>query len=736
MVTELIKRLRTGDRLAPLPVRLGSPRGPSPPLELNGYSLPDLDGSYFFGLRLVGSAGAENGEGGPTRDVESGLLDAAAFAQMESRRAREAQARGEEVSLMTVRLDETAGLRQATNDHLVRTIGAYLRAGSVGGDSAGRLDESSYGFLHRPDLDVSAITARIEAHVRAHGASLTTGRVERAATLLADSDDSMAVLYAIKAMCDNALQGAAPAAALDSLVRDAASQARAFRDILATGQFEFAFQPIVNLETRVVHHHEVLVRFPSELGASPQQMIVFAESTGLISEFDLTITRRLLEWLDAERAVGKRHKVAVNLSARSFASAKFGEALHKLLDRFPAVRAQLMFELTESARIDDLDAVNEFIKGLRAKGHKVCLDDFGAGAWSGARGVCRDVTAERTRAAQLAAAESRERLVNHIVRRFRDETEPAAILEAAASVSAQALGAAAGRVYVSGRSLMVAASYGAPATERERAMLAECASATEPVLAEIVGDHLLIVATIWRRGVNGALALLRGAERGPWTDEDCRLALDVAAQLGVVIEQINNRAMLERMSRTDEITDLLNRRAFFDGLSDRLARQVAGGAAGALLFVDLDNFKLVNDSHGHAAGDEALRRVARLLAERVRPGDLVARLGGDEFAAWIDRADEAAARRKGESLVESVRALGVPTGDAARPLGASVGIAVSAPGSGEALDQLINRADAAMYAVKHGGKGHVALAPPELAPGSSNEAGHEKRPQPLRKLRA
>ena len=218
------------------------------------------------------------------------------------------------------------------------------------------------------------------------------------------------------------------------------------------------------------------------------------------------------------------------------------------------------------------------------------------------------------------------------------------------------------------------------------------------------------MATSYHRAVNGALLLWRRAEDEGWNAEDSTLLADVAVQLGVAIQQIRNQLELEALSRTDALTGLLNRRAFTAELEMRLARGDRS-TAGSLFYVDLDNFKPVNDAHGHRKGDEALTTVAAMLRDSTRPGDLVARLGGDEFALWLDRTDDRAASQRARELLARSHCLLPWSGDPARPLGISIGIAVWRSGLEGDFDELAARADAAMYQAKQDGKNGFAVAP-------------------------
>jgi EAL domain-containing protein (putative c-di-GMP-specific phosphodiesterase class I) len=199
-----------------------------------------------------------------------------------------------------------------------------------------------------------------------------------------EAEVGKALVYTINRFC--AAQGEAfsidrLSENIEALAADALYRVRAYRDMVAGGTFETAFQPIVDIDGSSTHHFEALVRFgQTRLDCSPFEFITFAEQVGLIHEFDIAMCRKVLDFLVEKVAGGRRYMVAVNLSADSLANAGFMAGLSTLLSRYEAVRDQLIFEVTESAKIEDLAAVNAFIQSLRRKGHMVCLDDFGSGA--------------------------------------------------------------------------------------------------------------------------------------------------------------------------------------------------------------------------------------------------------------------------------------------------------------------------------------------------------------------
>ncbi|MBI1776809.1 MAG: diguanylate cyclase [Proteobacteria bacterium] len=337
-----------------------------------------------------------------------------------------------------------------------------------------------------------------------------------------------------------------------------------------------------------------------------------------------------------------------------------------------------------------------------------------AGEWRGARGVCRDVTAEREREAAFARSRNRQVLLARLVRTIRDEVEPQNMLGAAATTTARALGAAGCVVFrKSAEEFLPAASRGqVPPEPVVQAILASLADAAGVIAIETeASGRALATPTFYRQRRNGALLLWRASTDRPWDAEESDLLGDVAGQLGIAFEQIAAHEELTRLSSTDALTGLMNRRTFLLALEQRMAAAALSRTQATLAYVDLDNFKQVNDRRGHQAGDEALREVARLLRATVRPDDLLARLGGDEFALWLERSDEIAARAFGERLIAVGRGLLPLSADPERPLGLSVGMAVHAPGKGEALETLIARADATMYEVKRTGKGRCLIAP-------------------------
>ncbi len=184
------------------------------------------------------------------------------------------------------------------------------------------------------------------------------------------------------------------------------------------------------------------------------------------------------------------------------------------------------------------------------------------------------------------------------------------------------------------------------------------------------------------------------AHRGPEGDVTC---FSVIAR--DITDQKRFQAELVRIANHDHLTDLFNRRRLEEELTLHLAEARRYGIHGALLIVDLDQFKDVNDSLGHLVGDQLLVRVAGLLRERLRETDIIARMGGDEFAVLLPHTNAEQALTLAEQIVVSLRETAIVAAD--RPVGAtaSIGIALF-PDHGVTVGDMLARADLAMYQAK------------------------------------
>ena len=261
----------------------------------------------------------------------------------------------------------------------------------------------------------------------------------------------------------------------------------------------------------------------------------------------------------------------------------------------------------------------------------------------------------------------------------------------------------------------------------------------EPVLVEDVDTHPLYdgVRQVWgvegievkirsvialpfsvERGQYGVFLVRRTREQQPFGASDLEFAQAVINAAVAVIQRAQmvestmaDNARLEQLAQTDPLTQLLNRRALTERISAEMERALRYDSALALLMIDLDHFKRVNDSFGHLVGDDVLRDVGQLLLDTIRTSDIVARYGGEEFLLLLPETDDAGAEHFAERIRSAVEGhrFGNGSHDGQLSLTASIGVAVYPAARIESVEDLLARADAALYRAKADGRNRVRM---------------------------
>jgi diguanylate cyclase (GGDEF)-like protein len=219
-----------------------------------------------------------------------------------------------------------------------------------------------------------------------------------------------------------------------------------------------------------------------------------------------------------------------------------------------------------------------------------------------------------------------------------------------------------------------------------------------------LGTEVLKAAMVAHGSVNGSLSLFREDGYGPFSDAEIRFIRRLADAAALALDSAKTRARLAQLAQTDDLTGAMNRRGFFEAAERELARATRDGAETALLVVDVDDLKVVNDRHGHSVGDALLIQVAETLTRRTRRGDIVGRLGGDEFAVVLPGAGVDAAENLAHELESLLRHSMIETDAGLLVPSASVGVAAS-DGKRTGVVRLLARADVDMYRRKRKRKG-------------------------------
>lgn len=203
----------------------------------------------------------------------------------------------------------------------------------------------------------------------------------------------------------------------------------------------------------------------------------------------------------------------------------------------------------------------------------------------------------------------------------------------------------------------------------------------------------------------GMLVLYRGAD-GPFTSSERRLFEVLASHVSMALGGIRAHERIQNLADTDGMTGIWNKRYFRRQLPAEIDRARIYNVPLSLVMLDVDDFKMINDRHGHTIGDVVLSELCGTVREMLRPPDCFTRFGGDEFAIILPHTDAPGARSVAERILQAVRRLSVPSSDQDRSVhfSVSMGLATLSPAD-QSMNDLLLRADEKLYFAKRSGKG-------------------------------
>jgi EAL domain-containing protein (putative c-di-GMP-specific phosphodiesterase class I) len=377
MIEALFDGLEPGQRSGPVLVRLtGETDGETRGATFSAFLLPENAGAVSCALARASAETAE--ESG--RLLERQSFEALAAALMETARST-----GEELELALVELAGVAKARDRTPAHAREDFDAklsgVLRAQAHGGQAAADLGDDRFALVRNRGEAAEALVRRIAKLLEA-GLDARVAASADVIPLRGEADPRRALRalrYSLDSFLREGVSGQVATSLSDALSRamkKTLSEVGALGEAIRERKFRLVYQPVVRLKDGSLHHHETLVRFGEE--ESPFPRIRMAEEMDLIEPLDLAILEQAVRTLSKDAGL----KLAVNVSGRTIMSPDYVAAACRLIAAHSNVRGRLLFELTESAAIEDLTQADRHLQVLRGEGCQICLDDFGAGAAS------------------------------------------------------------------------------------------------------------------------------------------------------------------------------------------------------------------------------------------------------------------------------------------------------------------------------------------------------------------
>lgn len=387
MLTFLFDSIKIGERRGPIKIHTLK-NDNKIAVNISVFKMPNELGkiSVIMNLQNPLSMGIND----PSRDSETGLLNKEAFFTMAETTINNAKNSGEEIRMTLIDMPDEEELVESMGELNAKEFktktASFLRAASLS-DSVADLKNDKLSIIHNNNLRSDKISTEIQNISKEYsdvGSSIQIGTTGIEIDTNVDAGDmSRALAYTINQyVSDNKFGNGKDVTfeqQVNSQITNTIEQINWFKDVITKNKIGYVAQEIVDINTNQVHHHELLVRFEPDV--SPFQRLIFAEKVGIIHELDYTILKQAIKWIN-ETPNHPSFSLAVNISGASLTRADFCFKMLKLINDKLCYPERLLIEITESAEIESLKKVNDYFKTIRAKGIKLCIDDFGAGAAS------------------------------------------------------------------------------------------------------------------------------------------------------------------------------------------------------------------------------------------------------------------------------------------------------------------------------------------------------------------
>lgn len=390
ILKSMVSNASAGRRCGPVFVTMQtSDKQKSESVLFSAIKMPGKDSTYItlaFPNAMMSRLGAEQ-----RKQEENNILfsqeDFIKSAQLAMKAAAES---GQKADMTLLDMPELQSMKSRLSepvwDQVTDLMANVLKSRSIDGQTVTRISEGRYGVLHDKNITSQLIQEQIfnllkENDPEGKGIAVNSSSVDAGTETLNEKEITRALVYTLKEFEKKGarMEVGKLEDGFKGFLNESAKKIQEFKTIIAKHDFHLFFQPIVSLSNLEIGHYEMLTRFKE--GTSPYEWITFGEDVGLATSFDIAVCERAIAYV-LKMALHTKNKFAVNISGQSIENDQFMADLRALLDKNKNLAHFLMFEITESAGITELDKVNNFIGSLQKDGFKICLDDFGAGSAS------------------------------------------------------------------------------------------------------------------------------------------------------------------------------------------------------------------------------------------------------------------------------------------------------------------------------------------------------------------
>ena len=324
---------------------------------------------------------------------ETRLLDEKQFEESAVRAFASAKKEGKNLDVTFLEAEKIDDYKKSLSvdeaNSFNENLNAVLKEQSFEGNTASQMEGNKYAIIHDTDITPEIIEEKIQNLMKrmtpeSSGVAMKTKTVEADMDSLNEREARRALLYTMNQIDKKGMDSAGDdlSASFDDYLHENATKITNLKKIVGHQAFRLQYQPIVYLPDENICHYEALVRFEDDLEISPYELLTFGEDIGLAPDIDISILKQAIGYVQSQERKGVKVKVAVNISGVSIQSEEFFKTVIELLDETKCNPELIIFEVTESTEISNLEEVNEYLQVLRKRKHEVCLDDFGAGAAS------------------------------------------------------------------------------------------------------------------------------------------------------------------------------------------------------------------------------------------------------------------------------------------------------------------------------------------------------------------